>query len=448
MKKIFTLLTIIVATVGFANAQPWTYDFGSTAGLSSSGVVLHTDGGAYLPAPQTNGGTARTRIGTAGGSFNIENPGTSLGSNGEFRAVAPTSTSVNKFSVFDYTGGKEVAIKFYVRFDGGASGTWRFMMGDGASFSDNNQLSSGQLFCGLSFVFGASDAITGQYRTAATWTALPSNPFSQKNNFKVEIYGNNGTSTVNYTYGTAQSIAANRYDVWVDGTLIGDDLTKGAIGNDVNIDSWMFYGESSVSNVANIYLDDISYSNSIASAPLPISLVKFTADKISEKVKLNWVTATEINNDKFIIERSADGENFELVSEVKGAGNSREINSYNVVDATPLKGTSYYRLTQVDFNGASETFAPVAVNMSGKLHLATVQSNTEAGNIDLNIYSPSATSTAIRITDLSGRTIASQQVNLVEGYQSVNINTNNLSSGIHIIQIMNGEEVVMKKLVL
>jgi hypothetical protein len=50
--------------------------------------------------------------------------------------------------------------------------------------------------------------------------------------------------------------------------------------------------------------------------------------------------------------------------------------------------------------------------------------------------------------DLSGRTIASQQVNLVEGYQSVNINTNNLSSGIHIIQIMNGEELVMKKLVL
>jgi hypothetical protein len=191
-----------------------------------------------------------------------------------------------------------------------------------------------------------------------------------------------------------------------------------------------------------------TYITNLRNAALPISLVKFTADKLSEKVKLNWLTATEINNDKFVVERSADGENFELVSEVKGAGNSREINSYNVVDATPLKGTSYYRLTQVDYNGASETFAPVAVNMSGKLHLATVQSNTEAGNIDMSIYSPSATSTAIRVMDLSGRTIASQQVNLVEGYQSVNINTNNLSSGIHIIQIMNGEEVVMKKLVL
>ena len=194
--------------------------------------------------------------------------------------------------------------------------------------------------------------------------------------------------------------------------------------------------------------NDIVVNGSTGDAPAPISLVKFSADILSEKVRLNWVTATEINNDKFIIERSADGENFELVSEEKGAGNSREINSYNVVDATPLKGTSYYRLRQVDFNGASETFTPVAVNMSGKLHLATVQSNTEAGNIDLNIYSPSVTSTAIRITDLSGRTIASQQVNLVEGYQSVNLNTNNLSSGIHIIQIMNGEEVVMKKLVL
>lgn len=203
---------------------------------------------------------------------------------------------------------------------------------------------------------------------------------------------------------------------------------------------------TTTSNAQALALDDISIT---ANAALPISLVKFTADKLSEKVKISWTTATEINNDKFIVERSADGENFDVVAEVRGAGNSKEINTYEALDIAPLKGTSYYRLTQYDFDGRSETFAPVAVRMdAGSLKLEAVSSKLEAGSVEMSIYSPIATATSIRVMDLSGRIIASENINLVEGYQTVNINANALSSGIHIIQLMSGEEVVMKKLVL
>jgi archaellum component FlaF (FlaF/FlaG flagellin family) len=452
MRKIFTLISIM-AFAGMASAQPWTYDFGTSTGShSTASAILSSDVSSYLPVPQTNGGTARTRVGSGSGSFNLDNPGTTLGSETEFRMVAPTSASLNKFSVFDYTGGKQFAIKFYIRFDGGASGIWTFVCGDGTMYSDNNALSSAQVFAGMRFTFAASDAITAQHRTGATWASLSSNPFSQKNNFKVELYGNNGTTTINYTYGGVQSIAANRYDIWVDGVLIGDDITKGALGNDVNIDSWLFFGESSSGNVATAFIDDISYSNSVEShGPLPISLVKFSADKFAEKVKVQWTTATEINNDKFVVERSADGENFEFVSELRGAGNSRELNAYEVVDAKPLKGTSYYRLTQYDFNGASETFAPVAVNMGkGVMSLEQIAGSAEqgAGSMALKVFSPTNTNARLAIRDLSGRTLYSEEVVLLEGYQHFNINTSELSSGIYLLHIISGKESVAKKMMI
>lgn len=221
-------------------------------------------------------------------------------------------------------------------------------------------------------------------------------------------------------------------------------VNTGIITNPSSFDPSVQYSDN-----ASITMPNATLGQHTTNAPLPISLVKFTADKISEKVKISWTTATEINNDKFIIERSSDGENFEAISEVRGAGNSREINEYAVVDANPLKGTSYYRLTQVDFDGRSETFAPVAVRMDGKsLVIETISSKQEAGSIEMNIFSPSSKATSIRVIDLSGRTIASENINLVEGYQTVTINAKTLASGIHLIQLMSGEDVVMKKLVL
>ena len=424
MKKFFTLLTILGLSIA-ANAQfsidavntTYTQDFTSLTGATwtnnttpITGWYAKTDVTASITTLAVNTGSTTTG---ALYSFGV------LGVN------ALSDKSLGYVASNGFTGGSGTG-KGYVG--------WRLKNNTGSTIATLTVTYDGEQWRKENNA--SSNSITVEYQTGATVTDLTANTWTSAGaglTFTSPIIG---ATTATVLDGNA---SANRVADLTATITFGTPL---AAGDEVMIRF------SDLNDAGTDHVISIDNVRVIAQAPTSISLVKFTADKISEKVKLNWVTATEINNDKFVVERSADGENFELVSEVKGAGNSREINSYNVVDAAPLKGTSYYRLTQVDFNGASETFAPVAVNMSGKLHLATVQSNTEAGNIDLNIYSPSATSTAIRITDLSGRTIASQQVNLVEGYQSVNLNTNNLSSGIHIIQIMNGEEVVMKKLVL
>jgi hypothetical protein len=94
----------------------------------------------------------------------------------------------------------------------------------------------------------------------------------------------------------------------------------------------------------------ITTTNLIAT-PLPIELISFDASLAGDQVTLSWVTASELNNDFFTIERASDIEKFEEVAIVKGQGTTNSKTSYSSIDDSPLPGTSYYRLKQTDFDG-------------------------------------------------------------------------------------------------
>lgn len=182
---------------------------------------------------------------------------------------------------------------------------------------------------------------------------------------------------------------------------------------------------------------------------LPIELHSFSAKAAHKKVKINWTTATEINNDKFIVEKSSDGKNFEYLTEVEGAGNSKELNAYEVVDTKPFKGDSYYRLKQIDFNGKSEVFGPVAVRTEDAgLNIETWAKSSDAGNTTLRIYANESTEVTLSIRDLSGRTIVSEKIKLTAGYQNYTLNNPLLSTGLHVVQLSSDSEVVSRKIVL
>jgi hypothetical protein len=95
-------------------------------------------------------------------------------------------------------------------------------------------------------------------------------------------------------------------------------------------------------------------------ASLPVKLVSFAARKLSERsVYLNWITAQELNNDRFEVERSADNIIFEKIGEVKGSGNTVAVSEYAFTDTDPA-AVNYYRLKQVDRSGQF-TWSPVRV---------------------------------------------------------------------------------------
>lgn len=95
---------------------------------------------------------------------------------------------------------------------------------------------------------------------------------------------------------------------------------------------------------------------------LPVELLSFNTFVNREGVVLRWVTATEINNDYFTIERSSDLRMWEVLGFVGGSGTTSRPNSYSFTDTQPLAGIGYYRMKQTDFDGQYKYYGPVAAH--------------------------------------------------------------------------------------
>lgn len=110
-------------------------------------------------------------------------------------------------------------------------------------------------------------------------------------------------------------------------------------------------------NMINIEIEGDGISARTVSFPiaiiLPVKMVSFSAEADQQKVKLNWSTASEINNDFFTIERSTNESQWTEIKKVKGAVNSTDIRNYLVYDESPVNGTSYYRIKQTDLDGTA-----------------------------------------------------------------------------------------------
>lgn len=232
-------------------ATTWDYDFGTTTGVWNT----NTSSTTFLPAPETNGGTARVRVGSGGGSFTLNNPG----SGSHLVGIASTSTSGNKFSIYDFSDATTtISLSFDLELSGGESGSWSLFMGNGSTFSDNSGFNSSQTFAGIRMQFGSAGAITISNRAGGSWATVNNTGISQNTTYKIFVIANNSASAVNYG---SNSLAPNRWDLWVNDMLVAEDLAKAQLADGSLIDSFMFIGESSTSNVATITLDNISYAN-------------------------------------------------------------------------------------------------------------------------------------------------------------------------------------------
>lgn len=126
-------------------------------------------------------------------------------------------------------------------------------------------------------------------------------------------------------------------------------------------------------------------------SPLPVELVNFDAaiDVDDQKVHLDWSTASELNNNFFMVERSSDLQAWEAIAKINGVGTTANLTKYGSVDVAPLIGTSYYRLKQVDFDGTT-AYSPVE----------SVENTHSTLDIQLNVY-PNPASDYIVISGLS-----------------------------------------------
>lgn len=191
-------------------------------------------------------------------------------------------------------------------------------------------------------------------------------------------------------------------------------------------------------------------SNGCGACILPIELLSFTGSCENNNTKLNWKTATEMNNDYFTIERSVDGINFDPIGTVQGAGNSSTIRNYEFADdflSYPVGeglGVRYYRLKQTDYNGEYKYYESVSVDPN----------NCDASTINIlpGVFSGYFTiagkekADEISVYNLLGQKVYSRE----EGNLSLPfvIDFTSHSAGVYMIQVKAAEKIINKKLII
>jgi len=121
-------------------------------------------------------------------------------------------------------------------------------------------------------------------------------------------------------------------------------------------------------NANNIKKVSGSYVN-----PLPIVLSKLTAKSNPNSTTIYWTTESETNNDYFTIYRSDDGETYEPIGTINGAGDSEQTINYSFTDYYPTENVQYYKLKQTDYDGKSETSKAIAVKRNAKAEACDVK---------------------------------------------------------------------------
>jgi hypothetical protein len=180
---------------------------------------------------------------------------------------------------------------------------------------------------------------------------------------------------------------------------------------------------------------------------LPVELTAFNLKPGSEGVEARWTTSSELNNDYFLLERSADGVNFEEVAHVKGHGTTQAQQQYSYMDATPLAGRSYYRLKQVDFNGQSETFKLKTVQMP-IANIESVGPNPFTHQFTMQYSLTNNGPVMVQLVNMTGAVTFERQM---EGNKGANTFTysddQNLKVGTYVLRVIKDGEVVTTKIV-
>ncbi len=162
---------------------------------------------------------------------------------------------------------------------------------------------------------------------------------------------------------------------------------------------------------------------------LPVELTFFKAEKISETgVLLRWQTASELNNDYFEVQVAKDietlrSERFETIEKVEGHGTTAATQNYSFTHYMDARfGEYYYRLKQVDYDGAFEYSDIVSVRFEKNIKSYTLYPTLVKGNtIALDLDAKQKSTADIRLIDLSGQLMKEYNIAIQKGAQTLQL---------------------------
>ena len=305
--------------------------------------------------------------------------------------------------------------------------------GDGLLISALNYDLQGQTGSALTYVqsgFAPSRMLTIQWLGYRSY-----NQTGDIFNFQIRLYED--SSKVEFCYGVfAHNSTSETARVGLYGNNNSDFFMRTHISNWATTNNGGANSSSIAFNGACVPPVGLTFTYYPTSV-LPVTYISFDAGLKEEQVKLNWTTASEIQNDFFTIERSADGLSFEEIGKISGAGTSLQMHSYTFIDAHPNSGINYYRLKQTDFNGdyTYSIIKPITILNQSDISLkvfpnpanTSKQVTIKSGNF------PDEVPVIITISDAFGKQVFIQEKAIRSGL--LTLTESDLAPGIYFFEI-------------
>ena len=268
----------------------------------------------------------------------------------------------------------------------------------------------------------STEAITANFVAEASTDMHFNGETEDRNtdNIQMAFYDNNRWTNV----GGSASIGDNM--LTITGAVIPASTTRDISGN------YTTFGSKSKSTI------------------LPIELISFTANCNGKSSLIEWTTATEKNNDFFVLERSNDAINFKEIARVAGAGNSIEPINYAYTDYGARGGDNYYRLVQVDYDGTSTASEIIVANCPaetlGEPEVLAFP-NPFNDNLTLHFENFGNMQATVEVYDMLGRMVHTQKVNCSQNDYEVVLRLAGLSDGTYNVRISTADFVINRKVV-
>ncbi|GAB3340373.1 hypothetical protein GCM10027299_53730 [Larkinella ripae] len=186
-----------------------------------------------------------------------------------------------------------------------------------------------------------------------------------------------------------------------------------------------------------------SRAASVGAIALPVTLASFTAKAVNKHAVLEWVTSMEKNNAYFEVQHSTNARDFAVLGKIEGHGTTFETHKYQFMQEFPDPSViHYYRLRQVDTDGKFEYSMIRSLTFDGyvgielKLAVNPVTNGTIKAYIDYGDENLSNQANMV-LTDIMGRTVGKQSVELQKGRNSVHFQGLSLRSGLYMLSLQN-----------
>jgi hypothetical protein len=285
------------------------------------------------------------------------------------------------------------------------------------------------------FSDNATNSVTVNVRQNSNWVVSTANGFSGTG-LSLRVLGTGTATQVTNTTNLRLTLASGV----APGTAVdGGGTSTNPQANRSNLSS---------SNLNNtFYIGGNSTQN-----PLPINLINFTANKLNPSaVSLFFTTGSELNSDRFEIEKSNDGSLFSIINTLTAKGNSSTNNNYKTIDHDAFKNnnTIYYRLKMIDMDGSFQYSNIISLNKDevAPITLSSIAPNPSNGEMTLTLLSGFAQQSKIEILDLKGSIIYTLDKILIAGENSISVNINSINNGIYFIRLTSENEVKYFKIV-